>query len=65
MLPEAWSVMFSGCEAKGEMRAGLSRASDLLRMLAIVKEVGVDLVVGEGLSSLGTVFCSVLSLCSC
>ena len=38
-LPEAWSVMFSGCEAKGEMRAGLFRASDLLRMLAIMKEV--------------------------
>lgn len=51
---EAWPVTLSGCEAMGEMRvtagegeeeAGLSLL--LLRMLAMVKEVGVDLVVGE------------------
>ena len=32
-------------------------------MLAIVKEVGVDLVVGDGLGLMGELFCSILSLC--
>jgi hypothetical protein len=45
---EAWPVTFIGWEATGVMAAvGEEAGLSLLRMLAIVKEVGVDLPVGE------------------
>lgn len=62
---EAWPVPFNAGETTGELRACLSRSSVLLRMLAMVKEVGVDLVVGEGFGLIGsTFFGSILSLSS-
>lgn len=61
---EAWPVTFNAGETTGELRVGLSRSLFLLRMLAMVKEVGVDFVVGEGLGLTGALFCTILSLCS-
>ena len=58
---EAWPVTLSGAETTGEFRATAEEGllSDLLRMLAMVKEVGVDFAVGEvlGLAAGKLFFC--------
>lgn len=63
MLPlGAWPGAFNPCGVVAAVRVGLSRSSDLLRMLSMEKELGVVLVVGEGLGLPGWLLDSWLSL---